>query len=44
MSRDEVWSEVIKWVEAGKIPDKAEVRGRPRKVLVARSMSLKFSR
>ena len=34
----EVWSEVISWVEQGQVPEKAEVRGRPREVWVACSM------
>ena len=37
-AKDEVWSEVIQWVEAGKIQEKAETRGKPREVMVAKSM------
>ena len=29
--KDEVWSEVIKWVEKGKVPDKVEIRGKMKK-------------
>ena len=36
-AKDEVWSEVIKWVEKGHAPDKSEVRGKSREILVARS-------
>ena len=36
-AKDEVWSEVIKWVEKGHAPDKSEVRGKLREILVARS-------
>ena len=39
-AKDEVWSEVIKWVNVGHAPDKSEVRGKSREVLIARS---KFS-
>ena len=35
--KDEVWSEVIKWVAKGHVPDKSEVRGKSREILVARS-------
>ena len=37
-SKDEVWSEVISWVEKGQLPEKAETRGIAREVLVARSI------
>ena len=36
-AKDEVWSKVIKWVKKGHMPDKSEVRGKLREVLVARS-------
>ena len=36
-AKDKVWSEVIKWVEKGQAPDKSEVRGKLREVLVASS-------
>ena len=34
-SRDEVWSEVISWVEKGQLPEKSETRGKAREFLVA---------
>ena len=34
-AKDEVWSEVIKWVEKGHMPDKSELRGKSREVLTA---------
>ena len=37
-SKDEVWSEVISWVEKRQLPEKAETRGKAREILVARSM------
>ena len=37
-AKDEVWSEVISWVEQGQVPKKAETRGKAREVLVACSM------
>ena len=37
-AKDEVWSEVISWVEQGQVQEKAETRGKARKVLVACSM------
>ena len=37
-SKEKVWSKVISWVEKGKLPEKAETRGKAREVLVARSM------
>ena len=37
-AKDEVWSEVISWVEKGHMPDKLEARGRLREVLAARSL------
>ena len=39
-AKDEAWSKVIKWVEIGYAPDKSEVKGKSREVLVACS---KFS-
>ena len=30
-AKDEVWSEVISWVEKGQLPDKLDTRGRLRK-------------
>ena len=38
LAKDEVWSEVISWVEQGRLPEKAETRGKAREVLVACSM------
>ena len=32
-SKDEVWSQVISWVEKGQLPEKAETRGKAREVL-----------
>ena len=37
-AKDEVWSEVIKWVKAVQIAEKSENRGKSMEVLVARSM------
>ena len=37
-AKDKVWSEVISWVDQGHIPEKAEIRGKAREVLVAHSM------
>ena len=37
-AKDEVWREVISWVEQGCVPEKKETRGKAREVLVARSM------
>ena len=37
-AKDEVWSEVISWVEQGGVPEKRETRGKAREVLVALSM------
>ena len=37
-AKDEVWSEVISWVEQVRVPEKAETRGKARKVLVACSL------
>ena len=37
-AKDEVCSEVIQWVEAGRIPEKVETRGKSREVLGARYM------
>ena len=37
-AKDEVWSEVISWVEKGWVREKAETKGKARGVLVARSM------
>ena len=39
----EVWSEVIKWVEKGQAPDKSEVRGKSREVLVGLSNILPYN-
>ena len=37
-AKDEVWREVISWVEQGWMPEKAETRSKAREILVARSM------
>ena len=37
-AKDEVWREVISWVEQVRVPGKAETRGKAREVLVAHSM------
>ena len=37
-AKDEVWSEVISWLTKGKLPEKAETRGKAREVLVACSL------
>ena len=37
-TKDEVWSEVISWVEKGRVQEKTETRGKAREVLVACSM------
>ena len=37
-AKDEVWSEVISWVEQGCVLEKMETRGKAREVLVARSI------
>ena len=37
-AKDEVWSEVISWIEKGQLPEKAETWGKAREVLVARSI------
>ena len=37
-AKDEVWSEVISWVEQAQVPEKAETREKAREVLVACSM------
>ena len=37
-AKDEVWSEVISSVEQGRVPEKAETRGKTREVLEACSM------
>ena len=37
-TKDEVWSEVIKWVEKRQLPEKAETRGKAREVFVAFSI------
>ena len=37
-TKDEVWSEVISWVEKGQLPEKAETQGKVKEVLVARSI------
>ena len=37
-AKDEVWSEVISWVEQEWVPEKAGIRGKVREVLVACSM------
>ena len=37
-TKDEVWSEVISWVEKGQLLEKAETQGKAREVLVARSI------
>ena len=37
-AKDKVWSEVIKWVEAGQVAEKAQNRGKSREVLVAKSI------
>ena len=37
-SKDQVWSEVISWIEQGQLPKKTETRGKAREVLVERSM------
>ena len=37
-TKDEVWSEVISWIEQGQLPEKTETRGEAREVLLARSM------
>ena len=37
-SKDEVWSEVISWIEQGRLPEKTETRGNVREVLVARAL------
>ena len=36
--KDEVWSEVISWMEQGWVPEKAETSIKAREVLVACSM------
>ena len=37
-AKDEVWREVISWVEQGRVAEKAETRGKAREVFVACSM------
>ena len=37
-AKDKVWSEVISWIEQGRLPEKTETRGKTREVLVVRSM------
>ena len=37
-AKDEIWREVISWVEQGHVPKKMETRGKTREVLVARFM------
>ena len=37
-AKDEVWSEVIKWVKKGELPNKAETQGKMKEVLAARSI------
>ena len=37
-AKDEVWSEVIRWVEQGQVLEKAEKRGKAPEMLVAHSM------
>ena len=37
-AKDEVWSEVIKWVKRGKVPDKVEIQGKMKEVQAARSL------
>ena len=37
-AKDKVWSEVITWVEQGRVPEKTETRGKAMEVLVAGSM------
>ena len=36
--KDKVWSQVISWVEQGRVPEKTVTRGKAREVLVAHSM------
>ena len=36
--KDEVWSEVIKWVERGSVPDKVEIRGKMKEIQTACSL------
>ena len=36
-AKDEVWSEVISWIEKGQLPEKVETRGKTQEVLTARS-------
>ena len=43
--KDDVWSEVISWVEQRRVLEKTEMRGKAREVLVTCSMfDLKCSR
>ena len=37
-AKDEVWSKVIRWVEKGQLPKKAETQSKAREVLVAWSI------
>ena len=37
-NKDEAWSEVISWIEQGRLPEKTETRGKAREVLVVCSM------
>ena len=37
-TKEEVWSEVISWVEKVQLPEKAGTRGKAREVLVAHSI------
>ena len=37
-AKNEVWSEVISWVEQRQVPEKAETRGKAWEALVAHSM------
>ena len=37
-TKDDVWSEVICWIDQGQLPEKTETRGKARKVLVGCSM------
>ena len=37
-AKDEVWSEVISWIEQGQLLEKMETRDKAREVLVAHSM------
>ena len=37
-ANNEAWSKLISWVKQGRVPEKAETRGKAQKVLLAHSM------